>query len=89
MTMRSLVSQSILFIAAGYDTTANTLGFACYLIAKHPEVQERLRSEIEKIHEEEGKKLTYQSIMDAKYLDAVFSGKLLYDPVGSCLLLPD
>ena len=34
---------------AGYDTTGTTLAFACYDLAKHPDVQEKLREEVEEI----------------------------------------
>ena len=34
---------------AGYDTTGTTLAFACYDLAKHPDVQEKLRDEVEEI----------------------------------------
>ena len=34
---------------AGYDTTGTTLAFACYDLAKNPDVQEKLREEVEEI----------------------------------------
>lgn len=41
-----MISNSFLFLLAGFETTANCLGFTAYLLAKHPEVQDRLFDEI-------------------------------------------
>ena len=35
-----------------YENTANTIGFAAYLLAIHPDVQERLQGEIDKFFDE-------------------------------------
>ena len=74
MTFGSLMGQSTSFILAGYDSTANAMGFALYLISKNLGVQHKLRKEIYQIYDDEGE-LTYQNIMNAKYLDAVLAGK--------------
>ena len=42
-------------VLAGYETTANGLIFAFYLLAKHPDIQEKLRNHIK----EEGHKHPY------------------------------
>ncbi|KAJ5587993.1 uncharacterized protein N7459_003758 [Penicillium hispanicum] len=41
-----LVDQMLTFLAAGHETTASALTWACYLLTLHPEIQERLRAEI-------------------------------------------
>ncbi|KAG7155223.1 Cytochrome P450 6k1-like 2 [Homarus americanus] len=69
----TIVANSILFILAGYETTATTLSFVAFLLAQHPEQQQRLRQELENIVKEYGT-LTYQGIMEAKFLDACISG---------------
>merc|ERR1712154_741741 len=44
-----LVSTAILFFFAGFDTTSMTLGAVVFGLVHHPEVQERLREEIEDV----------------------------------------
>ena len=41
-----ILSDSVTFILAGYETTSTTLAFITYLLALHTEVQERLANEI-------------------------------------------
>ena len=47
-----IIADCVGFILAGYETTSNTLTFATYLLAIHPEVQERLANEIQEYFEE-------------------------------------
>jgi cytochrome P450 len=41
-----LAHQMLTMMAAGHETTANTLSWCIYLLAQHPEIQNRLREEI-------------------------------------------
>ncbi len=45
------MSQAILFLAAGYETTATTLCFVTYNLATHPGVQEKLIQEVDQVLE--------------------------------------
>ena len=47
-----IVIDCLTFLAAGYETTSVTLAFATYLLAIHPEAQERLNNEIRDYYEE-------------------------------------
>ena len=42
----NLIDQLMTFLAAGHETTASAMMWACYLLCKHPEVQARLRAEV-------------------------------------------
>lgn len=75
----TVVANSILFILAGYDTTANTLSFVAFQLARHPEEQQRVRQELLDIIKEHGE-LTYQALMEAKLLDAFISETLRFYP---------
>lgn len=74
--------QSIFIRFAGHETTANSLTFAAYLLAKHPKVQERLWNEIKSnsLHVTSNR-LTTRDISSLPYLDNVIKEVLrLYPP---------
>ncbi|KAJ7192913.1 cytochrome P450 [Mycena pura] len=67
--------------AAGRDTTACLLTFTVYMLAEHPPVLEKLRSEILRLVGPE-RRPTYDDFREMKYLRAVLNETLrLYCPV--------
>lgn len=44
-----IISQSLLFFVAGYDTTAGTLEFISYNLATNPDAQEKLIAEVDRV----------------------------------------
>ncbi|GIY37100.1 cytochrome P450 4V2 [Caerostris darwini] len=60
------------FIVAGHDTVAATIKFALYLIGHHPEVQEKIRQEIDSVFEGDADRpLSVDDLSDLKYLECV------------------
>jgi len=49
LNSREITENAITFFIAGYDTTANTLAFACYCLGTNPDVQEKLVEEIDTV----------------------------------------
>ncbi len=49
MTDRQLRDETLTFLFAGHETTALTLAWTIYLLSEHPEVEERLRGEVESV----------------------------------------
>ena len=47
-----IISDSVVFMLAGYETTSTALTFATFLLAANPEAQERLANEIHEYFEE-------------------------------------
>ena len=45
----AIISNALLFLLAGYDTTAGTLSFLLYNFVVHPECQEKAYQEIQDI----------------------------------------
>jgi len=46
MTDQQILDEAIILFVAGYETTANTLGWCLHALREHPEVNERLDQEI-------------------------------------------
>ena len=55
LTEGEIVAQSLVFFLAGYETVSATLTNTSYLLALHPEVQERLREEINSVMDKSNK----------------------------------
>ncbi|MEZ4794068.1 MAG: cytochrome P450 [Flavobacteriaceae bacterium] len=49
MDMEQLIDEITILFVAGHETTANALSFALFLLAKHPEIQQRLYEEAKEI----------------------------------------
>ncbi|KAJ3347119.1 hypothetical protein HDU83_002368 [Entophlyctis luteolus] len=63
--------ETIGFLMAGHDTTANTISFALYEIARHPEVQKKLKSEIQGSIGPSSENELIEYVEKFKYLDCV------------------
>ncbi|KAK3587372.1 hypothetical protein CHS0354_028744 [Potamilus streckersoni] len=79
MTDAEVLANAIIFFLAAFDTTSNLLTFASYCLATNQDVQDRLRSEINK---ELGKsKPTYDNVFNLTYLDMTVNETLrMYSP---------
>ncbi|KDQ07868.1 hypothetical protein BOTBODRAFT_38425 [Botryobasidium botryosum FD-172 SS1] len=69
MSDEEILDQISTFLLAGHETTASSLAWILYEIARHPEVQTRLRAEFTSISNES--ELAVEDLMALPYLDAV------------------
>ena len=81
LTEQEVVSQMILFIIAGYDTSSNVLGLTCYHLAIYPEIQEKVFEEIKDVCSSLDT-CTYEEINKMPYLEACISETLRLYPPG-------
>ncbi|GLH10348.1 AGAP012296-PA-like protein [Gryllus bimaculatus] len=77
-------AQAIIFFFGGFETVATALCFTTVVLSHHPEIQKKLRVEIDEVMKTTGGTPTYEAIQGMKYLDAVISEVLrLYPPAPS------
>lgn len=79
MNKKQLRDEMITLFAAGHETSANALSWLFYLLAKHPAIQNQLRSELHTAFQ--GKAPSMSSLKEAPLLERVILETLrLYPP---------
>ncbi|XP_067009302.2 probable cytochrome P450 6a14 [Anabrus simplex] len=82
MTDSLLAAQAFVFFFAGFETSSTAISFALYELAVNPDIQARLREEVDNTLEECDGKITYEAIQNMEYLDRVLSETLRkYPPI--------
>ncbi|XP_049535736.1 probable cytochrome P450 6a14 [Anopheles darlingi] len=82
LTREELAAQVFIFFLAGFETSSTTMNFCLYELVKNPDIQERLREEINRAIDENGGEVTYDVVMNMPYLDNVINETLRkYPPV--------
>ncbi|XP_041470978.1 cytochrome P450 3A6-like [Lytechinus variegatus] len=81
LTKEELFGQSIIFLSAGYETTATLLTYASYLLASNPDCQDKLIAEIDDVVPKRDD-VSYTSISKMPYLDQVVCEVLRIYPPG-------
>ena len=77
---RQLRDEVLTFLLAGHETTASTLSFTWYLLARHPEVGARLRAEVEAVLG--GRAPTFDDLRQLTFTKMVIEEVMrLYPPV--------
>lgn len=78
LTINEIAAQMYVFLVAGFETTATALSLTLYELAKHQDIQSRLREEIEEVIANCGEngEVSFEAMQKMKYLDQVISGKL-------------
>lgn len=75
------LSQCVSFFIAGQDATSSALAYTFYLLAIHPEVQQRLQEEVDDCFKCCGEEPSLDDVSKLEYLNCVISESLrLYPP---------
>ncbi|CAI2358122.1 unnamed protein product [Caenorhabditis sp. 36 PRJEB53466] len=81
VTADDVVGACFLFLLAGFDTTANTLAYASYLLAKNPAKMDIAQEEVTRVCRSPN--ISYDEIVGLKYMDAVVKESMRLYPVGA------
>ncbi|KAH0550843.1 cytochrome P450 6k1-like [Cotesia glomerata] len=72
----NLLAQAVVFFNAGFETSSSAMSFTLYEVALQPEIQKKLRAEINRGLEQTGGKITYDLAMNVPYMDMVIAETL-------------
>jgi len=84
LTEDEIISNCLILLTAGYDTTGMTLSYLTYALSKNPDVQDRLKEEVDMAFDDNSGELPdYTVIQGLPYLDMVIHETLrFFNPVG-------
>lgn len=71
LQLDEIAAHALLFFIASFETSSSAMTFCMYEIAKDLEMQRKIREEIRR------EQLTYEGVMNMKYLRQVLDGKLV------------
>ncbi|XP_064471830.1 cytochrome P450 3A24-like isoform X2 [Ornithodoros turicata] len=82
LTEDEAMAQCVLFFLGGLDTTSSVISFTLYLLALHPEIQDKLRDEVNECFAKHNNRPPFDVILKQKYLNAVISESMRVFPPG-------
>ncbi|XP_076260585.1 cytochrome P450 6a2-like [Rhynchophorus ferrugineus] len=86
LTMDEAAAQAFIFFLAGFETTSTTTSYSLFEMAKNSAIQKRVRDEILTTLKKYDGKLTYDGLMELKYLDQVIGETLRKYPPAPVFL---
>ncbi len=84
MDLVTVGATALIMLIAGYDTTGQTLAYVGYILATHPEIQDKLCEEVDEACEASGGNMPgYAAIQEMEYLDMLIHETLRrYTAIG-------
>lgn len=84
--LEEMAAESFIFFSGGFETSSSSLTFFLYELALHPEIQQKLRNEIQAGLNENDGKLSYDLLFGFQYLDMVAKETLRKYPIVGGML---
>ncbi|KAH8402283.1 hypothetical protein KR009_010979 [Drosophila setifemur] len=87
LTLEQMAAQAFVFFVAGFETSSSTMSFCLYELALQPDIQQRVREEIDSVLSGvDGGELTYDALSEMTYLDRVLNETLRKHPILAQIL---
>ncbi|KAL1494592.1 hypothetical protein ABEB36_010165 [Hypothenemus hampei] len=86
LTIDEAAAQAFIFFLAGFETTSTTTSFALFELARDQIIQKKAREEAFRIMTKHQGKITYDSLMELKYLDMIVNETLRKYPPAPVFL---
>lgn len=81
-----ITAQVFVFFAAGFETSSSATSFTLHQLAYHPDIQEKVRAEIDYVLTKHGGKLSYDAVKEMTYLEWTFKEALRLFPTLGFLI---
>ncbi|KAJ3642932.1 hypothetical protein Zmor_025678 [Zophobas morio] len=83
LSFEEIAAQCFVFFLAGFETSSTTMTFLLYELSRRPELQEKVRDEINTVLKNHDGIVTYEAIQEMKYMDQVINETLrMYPPLA-------
>jgi len=82
-----LIGNVLTILLAGEDTTANSISWMLHLMATYPEVQAKMREEVDRVLGDSDLPQNFQQMGQLPYTEAVVMESLRFRPVATFLFL--
>lgn len=79
--LNEMTAQAFIFFFGGFDSVSTVMCFLVHEVGVNPDIQDRLRAEIDDVLKKTNGKPTYEAINGMKYLDAVVNETLRLYPL--------
>ncbi|XP_020289256.1 cytochrome P450 4C1-like [Pseudomyrmex gracilis] len=86
LTDSDIMEEVNTFISTGYDTSTSAIYFALIMLAKHKDIQDRVRLEVTNMFKENGDKVTMSSLQNLSYLDRCIKETLRLYPSAPIIM---
>lgn len=77
LSENDIIAQCFIFFIGGFETSSTTMTFAMLELAQNQQIQEKLRKEIKKVLSKHEGKISYEAVMEMRYLEQVINGSYI------------